>query len=285
MNKTEIIINNHFVTTYKNETIVSKATILYFHGGGFLFGTKEDLPSYHIQKLCEAGYIILCFNYRLAPANHIDDISLDVISSIQSFLQYRKDSYPYFLWGRSAGAYLSLYAGSYNFTTPPLGIISYYGYGFLTPLWYVTPSSHYCGFPIISYEDAISNVTDKETWESSAMERYKLYLYARQSGKWLSLITNQNISSFLSSYSLKDKITKNYPAALLVHASKDTDVPFEESKELSMLLPNATLYPVLCKEHDFDRTENSIYTKMVIKKTIEFIELQLIKNRTAALTN
>ena len=52
---------------YYDQKITPKACILYFHGGGLLYGHKEDLPEGHLIKLTEAGYIIIAYDYPLAP--------------------------------------------------------------------------------------------------------------------------------------------------------------------------------------------------------------------------
>ena len=56
------------VTRYTDSSFPTKARILYFHGGGLLYGSREDLPMLHISRLTQAGYEILAFDYPLAPA-------------------------------------------------------------------------------------------------------------------------------------------------------------------------------------------------------------------------
>ena len=76
----------------------------------------------------------------------------DVRDSIHHYIDHAEDycgqKLPYFLWGRSAGAYLCLIAAAYGyFETPPAGILSYYGYGFLCDHWFQTPSAYYKTLP------------------------------------------------------------------------------------------------------------------------------------------
>ena len=89
-----------------------KACILYFHGGGLLYGNRNDLPEKHLKTLTEAGYAIAAFDYPLAPAAKLDLIMEDVCASINHYIEnsiaYVESKLPYFLWGRSAGAYLCL---------------------------------------------------------------------------------------------------------------------------------------------------------------------------------
>ncbi|AKA72133.1 alpha/beta hydrolase [Clostridium scatologenes] len=118
-----------YATLYRSKQKTTHATLLYFHGGGLLFGKRTDLPEYHINKFCNAGYSILAFDYSLAPINKLSHIMADVSDAINWYLDNRSNLFyskcPYFLFGRSAGAYLCLIAGNMNFPEVPNGILSY----------------------------------------------------------------------------------------------------------------------------------------------------------------
>lgn len=136
---------------YEDPSVTPKACILYFHGGGLLYGNAEDLPSSHLRKLTSAGYPVASFEYPLAPAAKLDRILASVTDSINHYLlhfeQYVPKKVPYVLFGRSAGAYLCLIAAAHgNLDEKPAGILSYYGYGFLCDNWFETPSSYYMLF-------------------------------------------------------------------------------------------------------------------------------------------
>ena len=142
------------VTVYYNDSVELKAAILYFHGGGLLYGTREDLPELHINTITNAGYAILSYDYPLAPVSTLEVIHKDVCDSVHNYLTHAEfyvgSKLPYFLWGRSAGAYLCLLAAAKgDFFVNPHGIISYYGYGFLCDNWFKTPSAYYKKFPAV----------------------------------------------------------------------------------------------------------------------------------------
>ena len=103
---------------YTNPSVEPRACILYFHGGGLLYGHAEDLPSLHLQRLTEAGYPVVSFEYPLAPAAKLDTILACVCSSINHYLnhwqEYVPKRLPYVLFGRSAGAYLCLTAAAHG---------------------------------------------------------------------------------------------------------------------------------------------------------------------------
>ncbi len=79
-----------------------------------MYGSRLDLPQLHVNNLTNAGYLIISFDYPLAPAAKIDIILKSVIDSINHYILnwslYVSQELPYFLWGRSAGAYLCLLA-------------------------------------------------------------------------------------------------------------------------------------------------------------------------------
>ena len=122
------------VTSYTESNCSPKAKILYFHGGGLLYGSRNDLPQKHLELLTQAGYEILAFDYPLAPSADIemilDDVCASINNSCENDVEFTKGILPYFLWGRSAGAYLCLIAAASGMLSrPPEGILSYYGYG------------------------------------------------------------------------------------------------------------------------------------------------------------
>ncbi|MDR2487103.1 MAG: alpha/beta hydrolase [Clostridiales Family XIII bacterium] len=108
-----------------------RAYLLYFHGGGFLFGHRDDLPLQTLDALRREGFSVLSFDYGLAPFTQIDTILDEVRESVRWFVHGMRSGLfpdaPYFLWGRSAGAYLCLMAGMADCAVPPAGILSYYG--------------------------------------------------------------------------------------------------------------------------------------------------------------
>ena len=103
-------------TVYSDTDVTLKACILYFHGGGLLYGQRDDLPPLHIERMTKAGYVIVSYDYPLAPAAKLDMILDDVCSSIAHYVEhpglYCEGELPFYLWGRSAGAYLCLLAAA-----------------------------------------------------------------------------------------------------------------------------------------------------------------------------
>ncbi len=259
-------------TIYESKADILKGNILYFHGGGLIFGTKDDLPLYHINEITKAGYNIIAFDYPLAPESNFNQIIDYIIKSINIYTENLNE--PYFLWGRSAGAYLSLLvANSKELKVMPKAIISYYGYGLLVPHWFNKPSAYYTKYPMVEKKIAENLIQNEVILSAPPNPRFLLYLYARQSGAWMKLIWGEDDENkFLEKYSLRNVDFSHYPPVLLAHSKEDNDVPYEESEILSQKIKNSTFIPIDAKVHDFDRDDKSRNTKILVGKTIEFLD-------------
>lgn len=260
--------------------VTPKACILYFHGGGLLYGTKTDLPELHVNMLTKAGYCIIAFDYPLAPAAKLDVILEDVCASVSHYLENAslyidgsESPLPYFLWGRSAGAYLCLLASARGkFPVKPAGILSYYGYGFLCDGWFMTPSSYYCTLPAVG-EAALSAIPSGIHAGGDLSTHYSLYVYARQAGKWIDLIYAGRQKFFYLDYTLRT--CEKLPCPLFcAHSTGDTDVPYAEFLELcSRYQPQR--FVASHSMHDFDRDEKNPVTMRLLEATLKFLDLKL----------
>lgn len=254
-----------------------KACILYFHGGGLLYGTRTDLPAFHKKMLTKAGYRIVAFDYPLAPSARLDLILDDVCASVNHYLKnfsvYADEKLPYFLWGRSAGAYLCLLAGAGGkLTEKPAGILSYYGYGFLCDGWFLTPSRYYNTFPAVN-ESILGAIPSGIHAEGELDTHYSVYVYARQQGKWIDLIYAGRQKFFYLDYTLRT--CEKMPCPIFcAHSTGDTDVPYSEFLELCSRF-RAQRFVASHNMHDFDRDETSPVTARLLEATLKFLELKL----------
>lgn len=273
-----------YATIYSDTDLKPKACILYFHGGGLLYGTRNDLPSLHIRSMTEAGYRIVAFDYPLAPVAKLDLIFADVCASVRHYLEnpilYTEDSretLPYVLWGRSAGAYLCLLAGAFGkFDPGPAAILSYYGYGFLCDGWFLTPSNYYRTLPAV-HENALSAVPNRLHTDGDLNTHYSVYVYARQTGRWIDLIYDGRQKFFYLDYTLRT--CGKLPCPLFcAHSTGDTDVPYSEFLELcGRYQPQR--FVASHGMHDFDRDEKNPATARLLEATIKFLDLKLDRAR------
>lgn len=262
------------LTRYIESEAVSKARILYFHGGGLLYGSREDLPEGHIRLFAQAGYEILAFDYPLAPAADLQMILEDVCDSIN--LSCKKEApftdgrLPYFLWGRSAGAYLCLLAASgKGLEQAPEGILSYYGYGFLCDNWFDHPSSYYCQLPAVS-DSCLARIPQFIHTEGELDSHYSVYVYARQSGRWKDLIYQGREKFFYLDYTLRTCEQLSCPI-FAAHSTNDTDVPYSEFTEICRRY-HAVQFIVPGTLHDFDREPDNPFTPALLDATLQFLE-------------
>ncbi|MCB6200413.1 alpha/beta hydrolase [Extibacter muris] len=261
-------------TIYADSGAAPRACILYFHGGGLLYGERDDLPKLHIDTLTGAGYIIISYDYPLAPAAKLNTILDDVSSSISHYVEY-SDMYcgcelPFFLWGRSAGAYLCLLAAAQgDLPTAPKGILSYYGYGFLCDGWFETPSSFYCSLPPVE-ASCLDNAGTELRSCGSLDTHYSIYVYARQTGRWRSLLYEGREKYFYLDYTLRTCTSLPCPL-FCAHSTNDPDVPYEEFLALTGRYA-AKQFIAAGSTHDFDRVEEDPFTGSLLEETLKFLD-------------
>ena len=183
---------------------------------------------------------------------------------------------PYFLWGRSSGAYLCLIAAaSGKLNQKPAAVLSYYGYGFLCDNWYQLPSKYYCKLPMVS-ESCLNGIPKEMHTGGDLDTHYSIYVYARQTGNWKNLIYDGREKYFLLDYSLR--MCDKFPCPLFcAHSTGDTDVPYAEFLELCNRY-HAKRFIAATDVHDFDREENSPFAGRLLETTLTFLEEKLPTN-------
>lgn len=245
------------VSLYRPRKETVRSVLLYLHGGGLVAGQRDDLPEAYLQALIEAGIGILSLDYPLAPESKLDDI-LAVLAKLlewheaKGYRLFNQTEAHYFLFGRSAGAFLALQLAARGLAPRCRGLISLYGYTSLQLAAFNLPSRHYLTYPSVSQEEVAKLIQDKPLTQGYLLLRYPIYLYARQSGKWLSLLLADTANA--ASYDLTAEQLQALPPCFIAHAVGDPDVPIQQSRRLAELVPDAYLQEVASQEHDFDRT-------------------------------
>lgn len=230
-------------------------TIIYLHGGGLLYGDKNDLPEQYLNLFLSAGYDFLAMDYPLAPEIKLPNILASIQEGLQWFQTHAVsdlslESADYLLFGRSAGAYLAFLAASRS-TAKPTAILSLYGYHTLREASFRIPSRHYLAYQRLVKADVERLLSPIPLVKGEKEQRFALYVYARQSGAWLSYLMDDIKEA--SNYSLKDAQLAALPPTYLAAATADPDVPYQLSKILSQKIPFAKLSSVDSDIHDFDR--------------------------------
>ena len=108
-----------------------RISLLYFHGGGFLYGQREDLPQDYVHQLLAAGVSLYLFDYPLAP-----EVALRYLPSCKKAVAWFLDegwqfsgvgTNEYVLFGRSAGGFSDLTDRTHK-ALGAKGLIRFYGY-------------------------------------------------------------------------------------------------------------------------------------------------------------
>jgi len=224
---------------YYTDTQV-RPVIVSLHGGALIMGHRENLSGPVKNFALTNGYVLVSFDYRLAPETKLPAIIEDIEDA---FRWLRKEGPKRFhidpdriaVTGGSAGGYLTLAAG-YRVQPRPRVLLAYYGYGDLIGDWYSKPSQHARHNPRkITAEEAWPQVSGPPV--ADARERKGdggiFYNFCRQTGQWPKAISGWNprgeAERFYSFMPLKN-VDPAYPPTVLIHGTADTDVPFEQSE-------------------------------------------------------
>lgn len=232
--------------------------VLYLHGGGLLYGERDDLPAPYIRAFTGKGYTLFCMDYPLAPEVSLSAIHAAVLDGWCSLMQEEftaRGIDRYFLFGRSAGAYLSLLLAKHLRARPevpaPVGILDFYGYYDICEPSFSAPAPYYTALPAVPEQVAKNIIGTAPITSGPKALRFSLYVYARQQGLWPALLGAEDTAS--PDASLSEEDIAQLPPLFITASSADQDVPFRISKTLSRMAPSAVMKPVYYLEHDFDR--------------------------------
>lgn len=264
-----------FHTAKKNRKNI---TIVYFHGGGLLYGERNDLPEIYVNIFLASGYDFLTCDYPLAPETKLDIILKSAFEALSFCIEnpckplgVKNDKY--ILFGRSAGAYICFMLCNMLIKSKglmPIAIICLYGYARLDEVQFNKPSSHYGKLPGVSDESAKKITSDKPVTHGPMSQRFSLYIKARQEGSWIKQLLS--VSEDPIKYSLEDEILKALPPAIFAAATMDPDVPYKTSKTLCKLIPDSRLITIYGEVHDFDRDTNSESGKSTYEEIIKWLD-------------
>ncbi|ALV21440.1 alpha/beta hydrolase [Carnobacterium antarcticum] len=259
---------------YRSTTSSKDQTIIYLHGGGLIWGDRKDLPLEYISQFLKAGYHFLAIDYPLAPETALPEIYAAAAKAINWFsdqfisvLSLKTDDY--FLFGRSAGAYLALLLAHDPALPKPKKILSFYGYHSVEESFYLSPSKHYQQYPTIPEKLKNQLVQSKPLVSGSLENRYAIYIYCRQTGKWLDVVMPQKRDR--SQFSLLDTELKQLPPAFIAQSKQDQDVPYALGVHLANTIPYSKLFTVEKLTHDFDKDPTNPIAQQAYTEAIDWL--------------
>lgn len=261
-------------TFYKTSAASKEQTLIYIHGGGLVYGQRDDLPEDYIQKFLAAGYHFLALDYPLAPETPLMDIYTETKKGVLWFTEeYRSTlditSDKFILFGRSAGAYLSLLLTKDVELPNPVKLISFYGYYSLNDPSFQKPNAYYKNYPAMPEKIIRKLISPSPIAKGPLQTRYALYLYARQTGKWMELL--QVSQEDIQNFSLTPDELQALPPTFVAHSTADQDVPYAIGKKLHTSIPNSYFFSVNGLEHDFDRNSSVAEAEEAYRQLIDWL--------------
>jgi len=229
---------------YGPDDTAKKPVLIWIHGGGLISGSRAGIPRFARELAQRSGFAVVSIDYRLAPNTKLPAIIEDVQDAHRWVCArgpelFGADPGRLAVAGGSAGGYLTLMAG-FRFDPRPRVLVSYYGYGDITAPWYSRPDPFYLKQPHIPKEEAYAAVGETEVSSPPAgNKRGRFYLYCRQQGIWPREVAGHDPDSengWFDPYCPVRNVSKDYPPTLLIHGTADTDVPYEQSKEMGIKL-------------------------------------------------
>jgi acetyl esterase/lipase len=217
--------------------------VVWLHGGALINGNREGISAQVRNFASINGYVLVSFDYRLAPETKLPDIIGDVEDA---FRWLRSDEAKAFhlnpervaVTGGSAGGYLTLVTG-YRVQPRPRVLLAFWGYGDLVGDCYSTPSPHpRHNKAKISKDDAKRQVTGPAVADSRERkgDGGMFYNFCRQTGQWPMAVSgwdpHREAEKFFPFMPVKN-VTAQFPPTVLIHGSADTDVPVGQSRMMA----------------------------------------------------
>ena len=249
-----------------------RPVVVFIHGGALMMGDRKInlKPGSLFEALLNAGYVIVSIDYRLAPQAKLPAIIEDLRDACGWVREkgpelFRIKPDELFVMGQSAGGYLTMMAG-FQVQPLPRALVSFWGYGDIAGKWYSEPDPFYLQQPLVTREEAQGSPGSK------------LYLYCRQQGLWPGVLTGHDPHvepRAFDSFCPVRNVTRKYPPTLLIHGTKDTDVPYELSeqmaKELAAKRVEHQFITIPDGGHGFSKRDAEIATR-TYQQVVEFLD-------------
>ena len=149
----------------------NRPVVVWIHGGALIMGNREGVPDWLLEACHRNEYVLVSFDYRLAPETKLPLIIEDVEDALRWIRKngpklFHADPRRIAIVGGSAGGYLTLTAG-FRVKPRPRALVSLYGYGDIVGPWYSEPSPHpRHQVSKLSREDAFKQVSGKPISDS-----------------------------------------------------------------------------------------------------------------------
>ena len=216
--------------------------VVNIHGGGLMKMDRSSMPV-PVEILLRSGFIVVSIDYRLAPETKLPEIIQDVVDGCS---WARREGPRLFgaepgrlaVFGASAGGFLTLVAG-FRVEPRPDVLLSEFGFCEIVGPWTTNPSPDPEHWETrLSAAEAARMPVGKPV--SNATERtfdiLPYYNYFRQTAQWPRMLTGwdpvREREKYLPLLPLYN-VTAAYPPTMLIHGTKDPDVPVDQSRRMA----------------------------------------------------
>lgn len=209
---------------------------VWIHGGGLIMGDRSGIDRTLRDELIGAGYVLVSIDYRLAPETKLPGILEDVRDAmawvrVQGPGAFGARPDRLVVLGGSAGGYLALCTG-FLAEPRPAALVSFWGYGDIAGDWYARPDAFYRRQSLVDEAEARAAVGQAAISEPTpGNRRMQFYLYCRQNGLWPREVVGHDPAEphAFDPFCPLRNVSPSFPPTLLVHGTKDSDVPHEQS--------------------------------------------------------
>jgi acetyl esterase/lipase len=224
---------------YRPDDDIVRPVVVWIHGGALINGHRAGVSRRVKTWAQNAGYAIVSIDYRLAPETQLPEIVKDLEDAFSWIHEagprlFKIDPTKIAVAGGSAGGYLTLTSG-FRVTPRPKVLLSFWGYGDLVGDWYSKPSPHPRHYGTkLSRADAYRQVSGPPVSDSRERKGNggAFYQFCRQQGEWPKAVSGWdplNDPEKFYPYMAVKNVTSKYPPTVMIHGTKDTDVPYEQS--------------------------------------------------------
>ncbi|MBX3240951.1 MAG: alpha/beta hydrolase [Chitinophagaceae bacterium] len=216
------IIKGHEIkaTVFYPEHKEKLPVAIYFHGGGFMFGNRNEIDANLKKQLLNSGFAVISADYRLAPESQLNEILTDAGDIIKWVKRNGKkkfniDTKRIAVIGGSAGGYLALSTG-FNKKYKPNTIVA-----ISAPTGFSTGDIKTGDINLLKQPGIVQ---DTIVSHGDYDKRMELWRYLGKNQLALYAIFGFDPATEpqkLKLFTLTDNITTDYPSLLLLQAKND----------------------------------------------------------------
>lgn len=250
--------------------------LIYFHGGGFIFGNRDQgLNNAIKEKLLASNYAIVSADYRLAPETKLQEILNDVSDIIKwlrenGVQKFSIDTNKIAVAGGSAGGYLALSTG-FNKDYAPNAIVA-----ISTPTGFSTENIQIGDLSILNQAGPYDIVKDSIVSYGDYHSRMQLWRFLARNSLALYEIFGFDPSQYperLENFKLTSNIDSDYPPTLLIHAKNDHLVDLQQVNDFYNFLKEKQIKTELYLVENGHSSELINQNPEAIDKMIDFLKI------------